>query len=90
MNFEEWKKECALYAERIGVAGPDIWAEDDPYDLADAPLDAFNDDLSPKEFIDEVFAEDIASREHDDIMDEDALDHELDFDDDQETEEDHG
>lgn len=88
MTFEQWKAACAIYAESVGVGGPDLWADDDPYELAECGEAAFNDGDTPQAFIDDIFADDLASREHDDLMEQEAhcqtFDDEGDYDYDQE------
>ena len=59
---KKWRNQAQTYADRIGVAGGDLWDVDDPYDLFDAAHAAFEEGRKPKDFISEIFAEDIASK----------------------------
>jgi hypothetical protein len=68
-KFEVWKTKAALYAKtHPALCLDDILAPDDPYDLAEAMPAAFEAGQSPKDFIEEVFEEDITSREYDEHL----------------------
>jgi hypothetical protein len=68
-SFDEWKKRAAVYAkEHESLGMDDILAEDDPYDLKDTMRAAFDDGQPPEDYIEEMFAEDIARRDNDDLM----------------------
>jgi len=64
MDYEQWKKEAEAEAENILCTG-DLFDADDPYDLQAEAKAWFDSGGSPKAFIREMFAEDIASQEHD-------------------------
>jgi hypothetical protein len=77
-KFEVWKTKAALYAKtHPALCLDDILAPDDPYDLAEAMPAAFEAGQSPKDFIEEVFEEDITSREYDEHLANEAYEHEL-------------
>ena len=60
--FTAWKERAADHAKDDEVLGlSDILADDDPYDIADAMTAAFAKGQSPEAFVEETFAEDIAS-----------------------------
>jgi hypothetical protein len=66
-TFERWKNRAQQHATGLGLPD-DIWATDDPYDLLTVALEAYAKEQSPTAFIEEIFADDIASREHDEEM----------------------
>ena len=77
-KFGVWKTKAALYAKtHPALCLDDILALDDPYDLADAMPAAFKAGQSPEDFIEEVFEEDITSREYDEHLAAEAYEHEL-------------
>jgi hypothetical protein len=72
MDLKAWKKQVArLASDLAGV--DDILAEDDPYDLAEVMQDSYDEDLTPEDFVQEHFADDIASRAALDVEAEDGL-----------------
>jgi len=76
-QFERWKAEAQdIATELAGI--DDIWAKDDPYDLGMAAASAFDSGRSARVFIEEVFADDIASRQYDDELRETAEQYEHD------------
>ena len=77
-KFGVWKAKAALYAKtHPALCLDDILAPDDPYELAEAMPAAFETGQSPEEFIEEVFDEDITSREYDEHLANEAYEHEL-------------
>lgn len=70
LSFEEWKERCASVAEDL-LGLDDILAEDDPYDLFLAMEEAYENEEDPESFIREIFADELASREHDDSWEDD-------------------
>lgn len=71
--FASWKKKAVRHGKKIGACDSDIWDDDDPYDLAVVAKDAFDKGTTPAAFIEEIFADDIASRANDRLMEEEAL-----------------
>lgn len=63
-----WRERAQRYADRVGVAGRDLWDSDDPYDLFEAAHAAFEAGRKPRDFINGIFAEDMASREYDNLL----------------------
>jgi hypothetical protein len=61
MTFAEWQKKAQEYATWIDLPD-DLWDKKDSYDLLEAAKDSFEGDISPELFIDEMFADEIASR----------------------------
>jgi len=59
-SFAEWKAACVTASENLGLAVGDMWAEDDPYDLAAEAKEAFDADRDPASFVEEIFEEDLA------------------------------
>lgn len=72
MTFEEWKAAVQKASNDLGCPD-DLWADDDPYDLAEVAKTDFESGFSPESFVREVFADDISSREHDEQMQIEAL-----------------
>lgn len=64
-SFAEWKAACLTAAQNFELAVDDMWASDDPYDLADAAKEAFEEGQDPNDFIAEMFEEDLARQEYD-------------------------
>jgi hypothetical protein len=75
-RFEAWKKQAAEHCKKL-VGIVDIWAKDDPYDLAKAAEAAMLANQSPFEFVEEVFAEDITRAEHEHQQADEALEAEF-------------
>ena len=74
-SFPAWKLACSAHAMKL-LSLSDLWTEDDPYDLADAAQAAFDSHQSPRAFIEEMFAEDIARQEYDAQLAAEALEQE--------------
>lgn len=73
MTFEAWKKKASTTAKKLaGIE--DLLDDDDPYNIEDDMLDAFEEDVPPEDFIRDAF--------EDEIEDYDDSDEELDDDDD--------
>ena len=73
-DYEAWQELVKKRTESLLGLG-DIWDEDDPYDLFESARAAFADDITPEHFVAEMFADDIASRENDALMEAEALEH---------------
>lgn len=87
MTFKEWQKRCSSLAKRY-VDLTDILDDDDPYDLKDAMDEYYEDGATPEEFIQEMFADDLAKRGYDEDLARQAMeDAESDDDDDDEDDE---
>lgn len=67
MDYEQWKKEVEAEAENVACAG-DLFDAIDPYDLQAEAKAWFDTGGTPKAFVHEVFAEDIARQTHDEQM----------------------
>lgn len=65
-SFNDWKSECVTASEELGLAVGDMWAEDDPYELAVVATAAFSAGQTPTSFVEETFAEDLARQAGDD------------------------
>jgi hypothetical protein len=64
LAFYDWQKKASHWAsELVGIG--EIWSTDDPYDLTEAAAAAFTAEQTPRAFIEEMFADDIASAAHD-------------------------
>ncbi len=62
MTFDEWKAAVQKASNDLGC--PDnLWADGDPYDLAEVAKTDFESGFSPESFVREVFADDIAASE---------------------------
>lgn len=68
-----WKRKAVRHGRKLGVCDGDIWDADDPYDLATVARDAFNKGTTAAAFIEEIFADDIASHAHDKLMEAETL-----------------
>lgn len=66
-RYAKWKYEAQAYAQEIHltVTGDDVFADDDPFDLVEDSKTAFETKVSPRAFIRDMFAEDLAEREAD-------------------------
>jgi hypothetical protein len=65
-RFEAWKKKARAYVDKLGlVDGDDIFDPSDPYELLEGADTAFAIGESPKAFVRDMFAEDLASRAYD-------------------------
>lgn len=64
MTFEEWRAAVGEAAREI-VGLNDVLDENDPYDLADTMEDAHDAGQTPREFLEEAFSEELASRQYD-------------------------
>ena len=62
--FNLWKNRTQKYASGEGLS-VDLWAADDPYNLAVVAREAFERGSSPRTFVLEIFADDLAAREGD-------------------------
>ena len=70
-RFETWKKKAVTYAKSINVVvTDDLFSDEDLYEVNKDAKVAFTNGTSPKDFIDEAFAEDIAEADmYDDAVD---------------------
>lgn len=73
-SFSHWKSSAQAHAKKVGCPD-DLWAEDDPYDLLETARVAYARGQSASDFVEEMFADDIASRAHDALMAADAQEH---------------
>lgn len=71
--FTNWKRKALRHGKKIEACDGDIWDDDDPYDLAVVAKEAFDKGTAATAFIEEIFAEDIASHAHDRMMEKEAL-----------------
>jgi hypothetical protein len=72
-TFEAWKSEVqAEVAKCPDLALEPIWGDDDPYDLCEAAAAAFAAGQEPGAFIREMFADELASCEHDRLVGQEA------------------
>lgn len=72
-----WRLLVQKHADRLGVVGGDsLWASEDPYDLVEAAEAAFAAGQSPKAFVEEQFAEDLAIAAHEENMFSESLEQE--------------
>ncbi len=79
-DYKAWQKKTAAQAKKL--VGIDILDEDDPYDMEDAMVEAFDEGLTPDEFILDTFADDINSKENDRQLAEEANEFDVGWDDD--------
>lgn len=63
----EWQKQVIACAREL-VDIDDLFADDDPYDIAALSRDAFDKGQSPEDFVREAFEEDIAGKAYDDDL----------------------
>ncbi len=63
-------------AERLLGFG-DLFTDKDLYDLREAAEDSYKAGTSPEGFVNEMFADDLASREHDSQMEAESLEEEF-------------
>lgn len=63
----EWLLACAQHAEELLGIG-DLMAADDPYDALDFLKDAYAVGSTPQKAVEELFADDLASMAHDELM----------------------
>ena len=70
-RFAAWKEEAAKYAQEINlITTGDLFTEEDLYDVKEDARNAFDAGTSPRTFIDDAFAEDIAEQDmYDDAVD---------------------
>jgi hypothetical protein len=88
LTFDEWRDRCGEIALDL-LDLDDILDDGDPYDLADAMEDAYENGQEPEAFIREAFAEDLSVRQYDDqLLKESDYDDEDDEEDDDEWNED--
>jgi hypothetical protein len=77
LSFAEWKMAAQRHANDLDIiAGDDLWDDGDSYDLREAASAAFAEKEDPKAFIERIFEEDLARREHDDQQAQEALEYE--------------
>lgn len=73
-RFAEWKAAAQAHADELGVVDKDkLWEDSDPYSLKEVAEEAFSKGTDPKTFIEEIFADDLASAEHDEQQAAEAL-----------------
>ena len=76
MTFDEWKvKAEAVAIDLLGLN--DLFTEKDLYDLREAAEASYKDGVSPQGFVEEMFADDLASRENDSQMEAESLEEEF-------------
>lgn len=75
-TVEAWKAACVSAAVDLGLAVEDMWAEGDIYEMFDHVAEAFAQGVEPRDFIQEIFEEDLAEQEHEEHQFADSLDHE--------------
>jgi len=73
VTYDEWKAEAERFADEIGLLLESIWADSDPYDLFEAAQAAFDNGQTPREFINEIFEDDIARQAYDDHLFDESL-----------------
>lgn len=71
-TFEQWKKDCSKSAKRLVGIG-DLLDDSDPYDVFRAMDEAFKKGQGPNDFIEEIFAEDLARQVYDEVLLEESL-----------------
>lgn len=74
MKFSKWKESAQKVATSLGLPG-DLWDKADSYDLIEAARCAFAKEQTPREFIEEMFADDLASMEHDNLLFNESLEY---------------
>lgn len=72
ITFEEWKEACAVLAKEL-LGLDDILAKDDPYGVLKLMPGAYKISSTPEDFIRDVFEEDFARMEHDQLLQEESL-----------------
>lgn len=68
MTLDEWKAEAEKLADGLGLLLEPIWAADDPYELVESAQAYFANGQTPKEFIYEMFEDDIARQAYDEHL----------------------
>jgi len=79
MTFAEWKTACIQEVRDHGLSFDDLWDDDDPYELFEVAEPMFKNGVSPAEFIEEVFEEDLAHLAGVEQEQEDSLEGEFEF-----------
>jgi hypothetical protein len=72
VSFEDWKAIAAKHAEQL-VNIADMWDADDPYNLAEVAIEAYDVHQSPRAFVEEQFADDIARFAYDAKLAQEAI-----------------
>jgi len=72
VTFEEWREAVGRHAREL-VGLDDALAADDPYNLFESMPDAHASGQGPEEYVREMFADDLASREHDELLRQESL-----------------
>lgn len=72
MTFEEWRSEVGRHAEELLGLG-DALDEDDPYELFESMPGAHAAGQDPEAFVREMFADDLASLEHDELLRQESM-----------------
>ncbi len=62
LDFAEWKAAAQAHANDLGLP-PDLWSEQDDYDLTEIAAEAFARGEDPKAFVEGAFEEDLARME---------------------------
>jgi hypothetical protein len=75
-TIEAWKAACVTASVDLGLSVEDMWAEGDLYEMFDHVAEAFESDVDPLTFIQEVFEEDLADMDHEEQQFADSLDSE--------------
>lgn len=87
-KFAEWKAAAQKHADDLKVVdGDQLWGDDDPYSLKEEASAAFEKGTDPKAFIEDIFADDLASKEHDEQQAAEALLEDGDLEDDEDDDE---
>ena len=85
MTFSEWRKQCDRAAKRLlGIY--DLLSDSDPHEIQDAMAAAYADDLTPMEFLQEEFEEELADDADIDFEDDEDYEDDEDFEDDEDYE----
>jgi predicted proteasome-type protease len=66
VTLQEWKDRARVYSTTVGCPD-DLWDEDDPYQLKNVAVEAHAAGTSPEEFVRDVFADDLAASEGDEL-----------------------
>lgn len=73
MNFEEWKQEVdQICKTELGYI---CFTEEDDFDVNQLAEEAFEDEVDPESFFYEIFGEDVARRDYDRQLAEEALEY---------------
>jgi hypothetical protein len=82
-TFGQWKKAATTHIGTLLVGLGEVFDKRDSYDLKEAAKAAYKAGRSPGDFIEDMFAEDLASQENDRLLYEESLEQEDDYGDEQ-------